>query len=158
MFDSATLWTVPARLLCPCSSPGQNTGVGSCSLLQGIFPTQGWNTGLPHCRQILYCLNHEGSPRILEWASPFSRRSSWFRKQTGVSCTEGGFFTSWATREAQNTKGIIHKRVNRLGLKKNLKLLLIERAIQRIDKQAMDWKEVITNSICNRGLESWICM
>ena len=48
--------------------------MGSYSLLQGIFPTQGSNPGLPHCRQILYCLSHQGSPRILEWvAHPFSR-------------------------------------------------------------------------------------
>ena len=44
------------------NSPGQNTGVGSLSLLQGIFPTQGSNTGLPHCRQILYQLSRKGSP------------------------------------------------------------------------------------------------
>ena len=64
-------------LYSPWNSPGQNTGVGSLSLLQWIFPTQGWNTGLPYCRQILYQLNHKGSPRILEWvAYPFSRGSS----------------------------------------------------------------------------------
>ena len=51
-----------------------NTGVGSLSLLQGIFPTQGSNPGLPHCRQILSQLSHKGSPRILEWiANPFSK-------------------------------------------------------------------------------------
>ena len=44
----------------PWSSPGQNTGVGSLSLLQGIFPTQGSSAGLPHCRQILYQLSHKG--------------------------------------------------------------------------------------------------
>ena len=48
------------------NSPGQNTGVGSLSLFQGIFPTQGSNPGLPHCRQILYQLSHKGSPRIME--------------------------------------------------------------------------------------------
>ena len=59
------------------NSPGQNTGAVSLSLLQGIFPTQGLNPGLLHCRQILYQLSHQGSPRILEWgASPFSRGSS----------------------------------------------------------------------------------
>ena len=42
----------PHGLHSPWNSPGQNTGVGSHSLLQGIFPTQGWNPGLPHCRQI----------------------------------------------------------------------------------------------------------
>ena len=41
---------------------GQNTAVGSCSLLQGIFPTQGSNPGIPHCRQILYQLSHQESP------------------------------------------------------------------------------------------------
>ena len=43
-------------------SPGKNTGVGSHFLLQGIFPTPGWNPGLLDCRQILYRLSHEGSP------------------------------------------------------------------------------------------------
>ena len=47
----------PARPLCPWTSPGKNTGVGSHSLHQGIFPTQGSNPGLPHCRQILYHLS-----------------------------------------------------------------------------------------------------
>jgi len=41
---------------------GQNTGVGSLSLLQGVFPTQGSNRGLLHCRQILYQLSYQGSP------------------------------------------------------------------------------------------------
>ena len=52
--------------LCPWDSPGRNTGVGSHSLLQ-TFLTQGLNLGLLHCRQILYCLNHQGSPGI--WRS-----------------------------------------------------------------------------------------
>ena len=43
-------------------SPGKNTGVGSPALLQGIFPTQGLNAGLLHCRWILYHLSHQGSP------------------------------------------------------------------------------------------------
>ena len=56
---SDSLW--PHGLYSPWNSPGQNTGVGSLSLLQGIFPTQGWNAGLPHCRRILYHLSHKGS-------------------------------------------------------------------------------------------------
>ena len=44
----------PSRLLCPWNSPGKNTGVGSHSLLQGIFPTQGSNLGLLHCRHIFF--------------------------------------------------------------------------------------------------------
>ena len=44
------------------NSPGKNTEVGCHALLQGIFPTQGSSPGPPHCRQILYCLNHQRSP------------------------------------------------------------------------------------------------
>ena len=51
----------PTRLLCPWDSPGKITGVGCHVLLQGIFPTQGLKTGLPHCRQILYQLSYQGS-------------------------------------------------------------------------------------------------
>ena len=57
----------PHGLYSPCNSPGQNTGVGSLSLLQGIFLTQGSNPGLWHCRRILYQLSNKGSPRTLEW-------------------------------------------------------------------------------------------
>ena len=42
-------------------SPGKNTGVGCHFLLQGIFPSQGLDPGLLHCRQIIYCLSHQGS-------------------------------------------------------------------------------------------------
>ena len=91
----------PHGLYSPWNSLGQNTGVGSLSFLQEIFPTQGSNPGLPHCRQILYQLSYKGSPGILEWvAYSFSSRSSWPRNQPGVSCTAGRFFISGAMREA----------------------------------------------------------
>ena len=87
-------------LYSPWNSPVQNTGVGSLSLLQGIFPTQGLNPGLLHCRWILYQLSHKGSPRILEWvAYLFSNGSSWPRSWIRVSCIASGFFTNWAMRE-----------------------------------------------------------
>ena len=54
----------PYGLYSPWNSPGQDTVVGSLSLLQGIFPTQGSNPGLPHCRWILYRLSHQGSPGV----------------------------------------------------------------------------------------------
>ena len=80
----------PHELFSPWNFPGQNTGVGSLSLLQGIFPTQRSNPSLPHCRQVLYQLSHQGSPRILEWvAYPFSSRSSWPRNRTGISSFAG---------------------------------------------------------------------
>ena len=72
-------------------SPGKNTGEGS-------------NPGLMYFRWIRYHLNHQGSPRILEWvAYPFSRWSSGPRNWTRLSNIAGGFFTSWATREAHYT-------------------------------------------------------
>ena len=51
----------------PWDSPDQNTGVGSLSLPQGVFPTQGSHPGLPHCRRILYQLSYEGSPKAGLW-------------------------------------------------------------------------------------------
>ena len=93
--------SLPHVLYSPWNSPDQNIGVDSLSLLQGVFPTQGSNPGLPHCRQILYELSCKGSPRILEWvAHPFFSRSSQPRNWTWVSCIAGRFFTNWAIREA----------------------------------------------------------
>ena len=97
---SDSLWS--HGLYSPWNSPGQNTGVGSLSLLQGIFPTQGSNPGLLCSRWTLYQLSHKRSPRVLEWvAYPFSSGSSWPRNWTGLSCIAGGFFSSWAIRGAQ---------------------------------------------------------
>ena len=95
----------PHRLYNSWNSPGQNTGVGSLSLLQGILPTQGSNPGLLHCRQILYQLSHQGSPRILECvANLFSSRSSQPWNWTRVSCIAGRLFTNWAMRKAKYMK------------------------------------------------------
>ena len=67
-------------------SPVKNTRVGCHALLQGLFPTQGSKPGVPCCRQILYHLSHQGSPRILQWvAYSFSRGSSQPRNQLGIS-------------------------------------------------------------------------
>ena len=68
----------PYRLYSPWHSPGQNTGLGSLSLLHGIFPTQESNPDLPHCRQIFYQLSHKGKPKntgvgslsLLQWIFP----------------------------------------------------------------------------------------
>ena len=59
--------TLSNSMDCPWNSPGQNTGVGSFSLLQGIFPTQGSNPGLAHCRRNSLPAEPPGSPRILDW-------------------------------------------------------------------------------------------
>ena len=85
----------PYGLYSPWNSPGQNTRVDSHSLLQGIFPAQGSNPGLPHCRQILYQLSRKGSLRSLEWLPyPFSSRSSRPRSRTGISSTAGRLFSN----------------------------------------------------------------
>jgi len=97
----------------PWKSLVQNSGVGILSLLQGIFQTKGLNPGLPHCRQILYHLSHQGSPRILEWvAHPFSSGSFPPRNWTRVSCIADRSFTSWTTKEfvsnVQQSESVIH--------------------------------------------------
>ena len=66
---SDSLW--PHGLHSPWNPPGQDTGVGSLSLLQGILPTQGLNPGLLHCRWILYQLSHQGSS---QWFGHLMRR------------------------------------------------------------------------------------
>ena len=55
----------PTRFFHPWDSPGKNTGVGCHFLLQEIFPTQGSNPGLSHCRQKLYRLSHQGSSILI---------------------------------------------------------------------------------------------
>ena len=68
----ATPWTVACiRLLCPWDFLGKSTGVGCHFLLQGIFLTQGLNPSLPHCRQTLYPLSHQGSPNNGSFTSSF---------------------------------------------------------------------------------------
>ena len=106
---SYSLW--PHGLYNPWNSSDQNAGVGSRSLLQGIFPTQISNPGLPHWRQVLYQLSHKGSPRILEWvAYPFSSGSSWPRNWTRVSWSAGGFFTNWTIRDAHKPCKLMPKK------------------------------------------------
>ena len=96
---SDSLWPhelQPARLLCPWDLPGKNTGVGCHSLLQGIFLTQGLNPfepsnpGLPHCRQILYHLRHQGNHVVcictldlykIDGKNMLSKRS-WYKRST----------------------------------------------------------------------------
>ena len=89
---------------CPWNSPGQNTGMDSCSLLQRIFPIQGSNPGLPHCRQILYCLSHRRSPLFLrslsntvenEEASIFNADSDFCSKCSHKFCFTSNVNVIW---------------------------------------------------------------
>ena len=61
-----TPWTVATRLLCLWDFPGKNTGVTYHFLFQEIFPSQGLNLGLLHCRQRLYCLSHQGKLGVVK--------------------------------------------------------------------------------------------
>ena len=101
---SDSLWPLglsPVRFLYSWGFSRQVSGVGCHALPQGIFPTQGLNPGLPHCREVIYQLSHQGSPELLEWvAYSFSRGNVLIRNWTRVSCISGGLFTRWATREA----------------------------------------------------------
>ena len=84
-----TPWAVAARLLCPWDSPGKNTGVGCHFLLQEIFQTQGSNSGLLHCRQILYHLEHTARSRGHLLGSSGRRRSRHWRKRSPAQGTSG---------------------------------------------------------------------
>ena len=94
-------------------SPGKNTGVGGHALLQVIFPTQGLNLGLPHCKWILYHLSHQGNSRIQEWvANPSSQESSPPRSWTGISCIAGRFFTLAAELPGKPHPSHIHTKLS----------------------------------------------
>ena len=96
----ATCRLCPTRLLCLWNCPDRNTGVGCHFLLQGMFPTQGSNRGLFHCRQILYNLSHQRDPFISE-TPPQNRNTcqdacaleqqSLIQHCTLVLCTSGCF-------------------------------------------------------------------
>ena len=82
-----------ASFFCPWNSPGQNSGVGSHSLLQEIFPTQGSNPGFPHYRQILYHLSQQGSPTTFKSMSNVT--SSWFNLKCLVQHLCSIFLSCW---------------------------------------------------------------
>ena len=79
----------PHGLHSPRNSPGQNTGVCSLSLLQGIFPTQGLNPGLPNCKQILYQLSYQGSQNYF----PHSQRRSYINCNFNILLCICSFYT-----------------------------------------------------------------
>jgi len=74
-------------------SPGKNTAVGCHTLLQGIFPTEGLNPGLLHCRQILYYLSHQGSPAlpstIINETSMYFKENYKPRKRKKIAISNG---------------------------------------------------------------------
>ena len=88
------LW--PARLLlCWWDSPGKNTGVDRHSLLQKIFPTQGSNPGLLHCRQILYYLRYREDPKQHGWSEKI--KSEWVKSTIHIYKTKVWCKNQWNT-------------------------------------------------------------
>ena len=125
---------------CPWNSPGQYTGVGSQSLLQGIFPTQGSNPGLPHCRQILYQLSNQGSSALL--VADKSQNIYKFCIQVilgKILCGNNGYYS---------------------GIKRNK---IVPFAKTRIDLETIiqsevsqkEKKQVLCNTACMWNLEKW---
>ena len=101
----------PARLLCPWNSPGRNTEVGSHSLLRGIFPTQGLNLGLLHCRQILYHLSHQRQAQITKPVSlRYLPRWRILSMEETLFCLVSSYVfgcaTGWRKWNALHTKGM----------------------------------------------------
>ena len=89
---SDSLW--PRGLYSPWNPAGQNTGVGSLSLRQGIFPTQGLNPGLPHCRQILYQLSHKGTLKRTVKLQDWVAASKLLGLHTHTPCSHCFYFHS----------------------------------------------------------------
>ena len=150
-------WLLPTRLLRPWNFPGKSTGVGCHFLLQGIFLTQVSNPCLPYCRQMLYCLSHQGSPQKAE-----HRRTDAFE----LWCWRRLLRVTWTARRPNQ---YIAKEMNPdysvEGLMLKLKLQYFGRLMQRLDslektlmlggigggrrrgRQRIRWLDGITNSM-----------
>ena len=105
---SDSLWShglLPTRLLRPRDFPGESIGVGCHFLLQEIFPTQGLNMGLRHCRQMLYHLNHQESPLIQSNLI----KCSLLHATHYVSCWEMLLNGHWPDRETEGSMVVISK-------------------------------------------------
>ena len=117
---SDSLWPhrlQPARFLCPWDFPGNSTGVDCHFLLQGIFPNQGSNPGLTHCRQTLYHLSHQGSPNndlvcsyLKLWLGLDDLLPRWLTHIAGrlvLAVNKGPqFLSTWASPEGCSTWGL----------------------------------------------------
>ena len=93
---SNSLW--PHGLYSPWNSPGQNTGVGSLSLLQGIFPTQGSNPGLPHYGQVLYQLSHLHKETILNTLPGLSGKNMRRKRMKCLRATTSNELMFWSNK------------------------------------------------------------
>ena len=129
----------PHGLYSPWNYPGQNTGVGNCSLLQGIFPTQGSNAGLPHCRRILYQLSHKRSPTIkikgIQRAKP-----NW-----GTLMSKPGFFNKYIEGIKSVVRGNPQIKTSQINFQQNTSMFCLNtvsnrREIRTFMKLRKVWK------------------
>ena len=113
MFNSLTPWTVAYQAPCPWDFLGKNTGVGCHFFLQGTFPAQGLNPGFLHCRQILYWLSHQGSPRT---TGPMCNSVFYFTKKIRHSPPQfhnkiwnfNSRISRWTVVESEGKDGLIY--------------------------------------------------
>ena len=106
---SATPWSVTHQAPCPWDSPSKSTGVGCHSLLQKIFPIQGSNPGLLHCRQIFFSLSWE-DPLARAWQpTPVLFPGDSHGQRSLVGCSP------WGRQESDTTECLTHKPKNQLS-------------------------------------------
>ena len=146
----------PHGLYSPGNSPGQNTGVGIPSLLQGIFPTQGSNPGLLHCRQILYQLSYRGSPH-----ESMKRHNSCSEEEQGLmlglhlqSCafSSSGLPSGCVGREhsrrphgSRNARTVMPEREKGMVKETNRALLTHHLCVPKFALPGEDWWGLFTN-------------
>ena len=110
----ATSWTVAYHLLCQWDFPGKSTGVGCHCLFQGIFPTEGSNLGLLHCRQMLLPSEPPGSPLSAEFQRIARRDKKAFLSEQCKEIEENNRI--WKTRDIfrkiRDTKGTFHAKMD----------------------------------------------
>ena len=116
------------RCLCPWNSPDRNTGVDCQFLLQGIFPTEGLNTDLLHCRQILYHLSHQGNPQGYQLTL-----ISFLVIVQSLSCGRRLFRVPWTTRSNQSILKKISPEYSLEGLMMKLKCQYFGHLMHRTD-------------------------
>ena len=161
---SKSLWPhglQPTRLLSLWNFPGKSTGVGCHFLLQGIFPTQGSNLGLPHCGQTLYHLNHQGSPPYTKinskWIKYLNVRPETIQLlEENIGRTLDDINQSNILYDPPPRVKEIKTKVNNWDLIKHKSFCTAKETISRVKRPPSEWKKTIANESTDKGLISKI--